>query len=961
MDDLFRFVTLRPAKPVNPAKVVPVKASPELVNLIANTTSTEARLKELAKYRNPDYFHPHLVDYHYGKAMEEFGLWATAMKELSREKAEQELWSLTKNEAVSLVKELGFQTDVTHLDQTLLIIKYLSDASGANIQELSMARRGYDLVEQLANQYQPVLRHLVLDIPIPPTAVQNTPLQTPATASKGPGDDLDEKLMQLAEAQSSLKNAMRTGFTPKIIESTEKMQPSAAIPPIESETKATTEEKAEAIIVPRRVVSLTPNAENLWLLNEDTVKNFSPAVLETMRKYAGDPNNTSAIALSLRLADARTDLLAAKAKQAFVKSRGLRQIGSNWYAFTLLNPVLGLGFLPGYDLLGYSRNIRPVGVGDLLVVRKHIKAYEGGEVGHIENVLRTEKMSRDTRRLDRTEQTVTIETETNQEEERDTQSTDRSSLKREVDNTVKTDSQMKAGLTVDAKYGPTVEVKSDLQGSYQQQTEDVTKQATEYSKEVVSRSVSKLATKIHQLQTTITLKEFEEKYSHGFDNTASGASNVSGVYQFVDQVYQAKIYNYGKRLMFDVIVPDPAAFYIWAQQKNTAEITHLECPAPFTVNFKEDGQPLTPSDLDEGNYQFYAQAYGATSIDPPPAPNKTVSQTWDAVLTSEPYLFSKSATVTIDNGYSAIQAVARSVGWSFAPSYLFVLVGDQCQNAEKYWWPLKLSGEEGTLPVGLSAVNHEMFTLTLEILCERTSRALQVWQEKTYAAVEQAYEQKLNDYQNALSELQAAQATAVGGRNPEANAAVISTELRKSCIEQLTAQHFDTFGSLIVIDGPPVVDLARLSDQGPYIRFFEEAFEWEHFTYFFYPYFWANQENWAQRSLLDDSDDKNFADFLRAGAARVVFPVRPGFEKAIIHYLDTGMIWNGGDPPDISSSMYVPIIEEIAEAEQRPGNEVSVGDPWDFSVPTQLIKLRKDDSLPTWKKVGENWVPENDG
>ena len=57
----------------------------------------------------------------------------------------------------------------------------------------------------------------------------------------------------------------------------------------------------------------------------------------------------------------------------------------------------------------------------------------------------------------------------------------------------------------------------------------------------------------------------------------------------------------------------------------------------------------------------------------------------------------------------------------------------------------------------------------------------------------------------------------------------------------------------------------------------------------------------------------------------------------MIHYLETGLIWNGGDPLDISSSLYLPIVEEIAEAEQRT-----------------------DDSLPGWKKVGSGWVLEED-
>jgi hypothetical protein len=208
--------------------------------------------------------------------------------------------------------------------------------------------------------------------------------------------------------------------------------------------------------------------------------------------------------------------------------------------------------------------------------------------------------------------------------------------------------------------------------------------------------------------------------------------------------------------------------------------------------------------------------------------------------------------------------------------------------------------------------------------------------------------------------MQTAQAVAVGGRNPEANTAVIIAELRKACIEQLTTQHYDQFGAIGVdVKNRPEIDFGRLATQGPFIRFFEQAFEWERVVYFFYPYFWASKDTWVVRSLLDDSDDPNFADFLRAGAARVVFPVRPGFEDAVIHYLETGLIWDGGDPPDISSSLYLPIVQEVAEAEQQPGTEVAVGDPWDVRVPTQLIKLRKDDSLPSWQKVGGNWVPAN--
>lgn len=142
------------------------------------------------------------------------------------------------------------------------------------------------------------------------------------------------------------------------------------------------------------------------------------------------------------------------------------------------------------------------------------------------------------------------------------------------------------------------------------------------------------------------------------------------------------------------------------------------------------------------------------------------------------------------------------------------------------------------------------------------------------------------------------------------------------------------------------------------MRFFEQAFEWEHLVYFFYPYFWGWKTGWRNRMLLDD-EDPAFGDFLRAGAARVVFPVRPGFEAAVVHYLETGEFWNGGPPPNIASSLYVPIVQEIEAATGAPGDEKPVGEPWEVRLPTTLVRIRPQDDLPEWQNVGEQWQPVN--
>ena len=172
----------------------------------------------------------------------------------------------------------------------------------------------------------------------------------------------------------------------------------------------------------------------------------------------------------------------------------------------------------------------------------------------------------------------------------------------------------------------------------------------------------------------------------------------------------------------------------------------------------------------------------------------------------------------------------------------------------------------------------------------------------------------------------------------------------------LTAQHFDLFSSILDSPGTfPRIDFDEANAEGRYIRFFEQAFEWENMTYVFYPYFWGRKSKWLERILWRDIDPVH-AEFLKSGAARVVAPVRPGFDSAVLHFLDTGEIWDGGDLPDIGNPLYVDILEEIKERLKAPGDEIPVFEPWDVRLPTTLVRLRPDSSLPQWEKDEEgNW------
>ena len=90
-------------------------------------------------------------------------------------------------------------------------------------------------------------------------------------------------------------------------------------------------------------------------------------------------------------------------------------------------------------------------------------------------------------------------------------------------------------------------------------------------------------------------------------------------------------------------------------------------------------------------------------------------------------------------------------------------------------------------------------------------------------------------------------------------------------------------------------------------------------------------------------------------------PARPGFEGAIDHFMSFGEIWNGGPLPPISSELYLPIADELAERLDRPGDEFPEGESWLVRVPTTLVHLRADDKLPRWEQNEEGEWVEDDG
>lgn len=91
------------------------------------------------------------------------------------------------------------------------------------------------------------------------------------------------------------------------------------------------------------------------------------------------------------------------------------------------------------------------------------------------------------------------------------------------------------------------------------------------------------------------------------------------------------------------------------------------------------------------------------------------------------------------------------------------------------------------------------------------------------------------------------------------------------------------------------------------VKFLHQAIEWENLLSFVYPYFWDLPSSWDFVRTIDHPDPER-QQFLRAGSARVVLTVRPGFERAFAEFVDLGAF--GSVLP--ANHPYVTIGEEIA-------------------------------------------------
>lgn len=634
--------------------------------------------------------------------------------------------------------------------------------------------------------------------------------------------------------------------------------------------------------------------------------------------------------------------------------------------------------------------VRKPGFADLYVTREEWDHYEAAEIASIENILAGELKNRVHVLVNQTSVTTTTEQVTSTLNEQDTTTTDLSQLQQQSSSDISVAAHIDGQVDTTGQYGPT-QVSTHLGGSLDLSYASATSQATTQSHETVARAVTKIEQTTRQVRTVSTLTRATDKETHKFDNTQT-QQPVVGIYRWVDQMQNVELDRYPHRFLMEFEIPEPGSWTRWLLTQDAGQNMINQPPMPLTKTGKPvaTANPLLrPEDLtitdttDPAHYARVAARYLATGISPPPGPvtvavNLSSTQNNGAPPSAFLVMNAADTTLTVPDGYQISSADPEVLNnwWaslSYAPGYLQhtqsepdvdVAVGAG-KPVSSSPGPADLGAvsipggditdritgtagsiSQGEIPVALQGTNLTGFEVNVEVSCVPTAETFQQWQNSTYDAIVAAYNAMLQAYNQEKSGLTFQQTNPVDTNSPDQNAETITQELKRQTIEMLLG---NPFTGLSDIDYPqdgsaPTIELAKAVADAPEVQFLEEAFEWETLSYICYPYYWADAGRWKDLAVIA-GDDSNFADFLRAGSARVVLAARPGFEDRVNFYLYTGIPWGAGPAPAPGDENYLSIADEIKATQQRP-IDVTAIDTWQIRLPTTLIWLENEAGLP---------------
>ncbi|HEX8377663.1 MAG TPA: hypothetical protein VF602_07580 [Pedobacter sp.] len=483
--------------------------------------------------------------------------------------------------------------------------------------------------------------------------------------------------------------------------------------------------------------------------------------------------------------------------------------------------------------------------------------------------------------------------------------------------------------------------------------EDSVRQAQTVAQDITERALERVVSKVKEERVVTMIEEFEENNKHGFDNRR-GDNHVVGVYRWIDKLYKNQIYRYDKRMIFEFMIPDPAKLHTLGMEVVGTDLTEPLDPRSVAGTMKM----ATYSSVTELSAAYWAGYYNV-EITPALEDEIYISDAFadnglgGNYMTTNYHVGGKNFSMEIPEGYNAV-SVAGKFAFGFVPKDFewtrgVVTIGDYEVAILDVATQTKIinttfpgAGIQKKIGIGFFGMDVGGISISLRVKCKRNAEYFRQWKQETFKSIMDAYEEALAEHKRRKAE-QDSLATETKRTNPGFYRQIENIILKKNCISYLinrnnsaTYTYGKDLGNSGILFGSYEVNLnSTLDKYASFVKFIEQAFEWNIMSYNFYPFYWGPKNSWTSKYQTEESNDPIFRAFLQSGMARVIVTVRPGFEEAVQLYLTTGILWNGGQVPLMGDSMYVDLMHELA----LPNGD-KIGKPWISRVPTALTILQ---------------------
>lgn len=575
--------------------------------------------------------------------------------------------------------------------------------------------------------------------------------------------------------------------------------------------------------------------------------------------------------------------------------------------------------------------IEPCSIGDLQMVRQRLLRHVPGEIAAIENLMRGERKDISRRRT-RRELDVSLSQTLDAQVLDDSAVDTRDDLHAETIRTIADKTTNKTYTNLTTSYGPpTLAIVNGGPVTTTVQQGPNSDDETRFAREVLNKTVNRISRSVGNLRGSSVMQEMAETITSTIDNSA-GASSRIYVLRWVNKVYEARVVNYGRRLMVEFVLTAPAAAYF--REVTPGERVAFGPPRSLEEQGIDSFKRITPE-----NYALLAAEYRSTAISPPPEARRDIS-----ALLGE----GESTLVAVPPGYQPQIATARALA---APGVTWPLVMVGIKTLESPYTPVVIPFGSGNslviavgtaqtvaspqaekpvvpvavpVPVSDPAPAPTPVRVNVIVKCVPTTSAMDEWRIKTYNALLDARQALCA--RGAGLDLQATrERSALAARRVERRA------LRRGCLDVLQRRCAALTGDL----DPSVPTFAGGTLAGPgRVQFIDDMFEWDEMNIQFY-----RQEDGAHYPLAVDDDDaalSPLAAFQTADLARVLVPARQRKALAVLYLLSCGQLWQAGDdsvPVEVND---VATVNALKSDEAVHKGAQCVGQPWEILVPTAM-------------------------